>query len=70
MPRIEKADKIKTWFENLEKLLQRIFADKTVHLDFDEDTFRFYILQQEKEPLVLIHYQADTRLFWILCLIL
>ncbi|MDE7224451.1 MAG: ATP-binding protein [Acetatifactor sp.] len=46
----EKADEIQTWFENLEQLLKRIFADESVELAFDEDTFRFHILQQGKEP--------------------
>ncbi len=46
----EKADEIKTWFEELEKLLRMIFADESVKLDFDEETFQFHILQQGKEP--------------------
>lgn len=46
----KKADEISAWFENLEKLLRTIFADETVKLDFDEDTFEFHILQQGKEP--------------------
>ncbi|MCI9333817.1 MAG: ATP-binding protein [Lachnospiraceae bacterium] len=46
----EKADGIKEWFENLEKLLKTIFADETVELQFDEETFEFHILQWGKEP--------------------
>lgn len=48
--KIEKADGIKAWFEKLEQLLKKIFADDTVRLEFDEDTFEFHILQQGKEP--------------------
>lgn len=48
--RTEKADGIKEWFENLEKLLRTIFADETVKLEFDEETFEFHILQRGKEP--------------------
>lgn len=48
--RIEKADGIKQWFDELEKLLKKIFADETVKLEFDEETFEFRILQQGKEP--------------------
>ena len=47
--KIEKADEIKVWFERLENLLKKIFADETVQLEFDEDTFKFYILQKGKE---------------------
>ena len=46
----EKADEIQEWFSNLEKLLKRIFADETVKLEFDEDTFEFHIAQQGREP--------------------
>ncbi len=46
----EKADEIQTWFEKLERLLKQIFADETVQLMFDEETFEFHILQQGKEP--------------------
>ena len=48
--KIEKADGIKQWFDELEKLLKKIFADETVKLEFDEETFEFRILQQGKEP--------------------
>lgn len=46
----EKADGIKTWFDKLEKLLRMIFADETVKIEFDEETFEFRILQHGKEP--------------------
>lgn len=46
----EKADGIRTWFDKLEKLLRMIFADETVELEFDEDTYEFHILQHGKEP--------------------
>lgn len=46
----EKADEIQKWFEQLEQLLKQIFDDKTLELEFDEDTFEFHILQQGKEP--------------------
>ena len=35
----KKADEIKRWFEHLDNLLQDIFADRTIHLEFDEETF-------------------------------
>lgn len=46
----EKADGIKTWFTEFEKLLKKIFEDESIKLEFDEDTFAFHILQQGKEP--------------------
>lgn len=46
----EKANSIRAWFDRLELLLRRIFADDTVKIEFDEDTFEFHILQQGKEP--------------------
>ena len=46
----EKANSIRTWFDRLEMLLRRIFADDTVKIEFDEDTFEFHILQQGREP--------------------
>lgn len=46
----EKSDEIQTWFAKLEQLLKQIFDDKTVELEFDEETFEFHILQHGKEP--------------------
>lgn len=48
--KIEKADEIKSWFEAFEQLLKKIFADETIELTFDEETFEFHILQRGKEP--------------------
>lgn len=47
--KIEKADEIKVWFECLENLLKNIFADETIRLIFDEETFEFHIAQHGKE---------------------
>lgn len=47
--KIEKADEIQVWFDNLEDLLKKVFDDKSVKLIFDEETFQFHILQQGKE---------------------
>lgn len=46
----EKADEIRKWFDQLEQLLKQMFDDKTLELEFDEDTFEFHILQRGKEP--------------------
>lgn len=41
---------MRAWFEHLENLLKTVFEDKTVELEFDEETFEFHILQKGKEP--------------------
>lgn len=46
----EKADKIQQWFEKFDQLLKKIFDDKSVQLDFDEDTFHFWIKEDGKLP--------------------
>ena len=45
----EKADLIKSWFKNFDEMLQKIFGDNSVHLQFDEETFLFHISQNGKE---------------------
>lgn len=45
----EKADLIKAWFKNFDEMLQKIFGDDSVHLEFDEETFLFHISQKGKE---------------------
>lgn len=47
---IEKADAINDWFLHFENLLQRIFEDQDLKLEFNEDTFEFTICQNGKEP--------------------
>ena len=39
----EKAEQIREWFARLESLLRKIFEDDTLTLEFDEETFRFFI---------------------------
>lgn len=46
----EKAERIKNWFDNFEKLLRKIFEDDSVLLEFDEDTFQFHICENGREP--------------------
>lgn len=45
----EKADKIKEWFLNFERLMQRIFEDTSLKLVFDEDSFSFLIQEKNRE---------------------
>ncbi|MDE6924937.1 MAG: AAA family ATPase [Acetatifactor sp.] len=45
----EKADEIQAWFAGLEELLKKIFDDDSLKLIFDEETFRFHILQEGRE---------------------
>lgn len=46
----EKAEKIQLWFEKFQNLLKEIFEDDSVVLTFDEDTFKFHILMDGREP--------------------
>ena len=46
----EKAERIKHWFDSFQELLRKIFEDNSVQLEFDEDTFKFRILMDEREP--------------------
>ena len=46
---IEKADKLNKWFMNFENLLRDIFQDQNLELDFDVETFKFYILEKGRE---------------------
>lgn len=46
----DKADTIRIWFEKFDDLLKRIFNDKSVRLEFDEETFKFSIVMDEREP--------------------
>lgn len=57
--RQQRAESIRTWFNNFEALLQNIFNDcggkdgenqKTVKLAFDEETYAFTIHEDGKEP--------------------
>lgn len=45
----EKADGIQEWFDNFEKLMQDIFENDKLSLEFDEETFCFYIKEPGKE---------------------
>ncbi len=46
---IQKAENIKNWFINFQDLLRKIFDDKSLELIFEEDTFRFFIKEKNRE---------------------
>ena len=46
----EKAEQIKDWFDKFQGMLQQIFEDDSVKLEFDEDTFKFRIVMDNREP--------------------
>ena len=48
--KMDKADTIRTWFEKFDDLLKIIFNDKSVRLEFDEETFKFLIVMDGREP--------------------
>lgn len=46
----EKADKIQLWFDSFQNLLKKILENDSVQLVFDEDTFKFSITMNGREP--------------------
>ena len=48
--KMDKADTIRIWFEKFDDLLKIIFNDKSVSLEFDEETFKFSIVMDGREP--------------------
>ena len=48
--KMDKADTIRIWFEKFDDLLKIIFNAKSVRLEFDEETFKFSIVMDEREP--------------------
>ena len=47
--KLEKANKIKQWFDSFEQLLKQIFENESVQLEFDDDTFQFHINIEGRE---------------------
>lgn len=45
----DRTEQIRGWFEKLEQLLQELFEDDTLHMSFDEETFRFRIHMKDRE---------------------
>ena len=48
--KMDKADTIRIWFEKFDDLLKIIFNAKSVRLEFDEETFKFLIVMDGREP--------------------
>lgn len=46
----DKAHTISVWFENFNNLLKQIFNDESIEMVFDEDTFKFSIVMDGREP--------------------
>lgn len=46
----DKADTISMWFRKFDDLLKKIFDNESVRLDFDEETFKFSIVMDGREP--------------------
>ena len=45
----EKAAQIETWFTKLEALLKKIFENDQLTLEFEEESYQFYICEPQKE---------------------
>lgn len=46
----QRAAEIEAWFTRFQGIMQRVFQDPTLKLEFDIETFKFSILQQGHEP--------------------
>lgn len=46
----EKYEKINRWFYAFEDILKKIFEDKNLQLNFDDETFQFSIHETDREP--------------------
>lgn len=46
----EKSEKIDKWFQAFEDILKKIFEDKNLQLNFNDETFQFYICETDREP--------------------
>lgn len=45
-----RANNIRKWFARFEDLLKKLFDDQTLSIDFDVDTFKFFINTKNREP--------------------
>ncbi len=52
---IERTKQIKEWFVRFEGILQMIYKEKSLKLDFDIDTFQFSIIIPDREPFEFNH---------------
>lgn len=46
----EKSEKIDKWFQAFEDILKKIFEDKNLQLNFNDETFQFSICETDREP--------------------
>lgn len=48
--KLDQANEIQNWFERFTGILQKLYDDPSLQLDFDIDTFQFHILMDGREP--------------------
>ena len=60
----EKAEQIREWFARLESLLRKIFEDDTLTLEFDEETFRFFIHMSGREKFDFNSMSSGHSAIW------
>jgi len=48
--KLDQANEIHEWFERFTGILQKLYDDPSLQLDFDIDTFQFHILMDGREP--------------------
>lgn len=60
----EKAEQIREWFVKLESLLKNIFEDDTLTLEFDEETFQFFIHMSGREKFDFNSMSSGYSAIW------
>ena len=60
----EKAGQIREWFVKLEALLRKIFEDDTLTLEFDEETFQFFIHMSGREKFDFNSMSSGYSAIW------
>lgn len=60
----EKAEQIREWFAKLEALLRNIFEDDTLTLEFDEETFQFFIHMSGREKFDFNSMSSGYSAIW------
>ncbi len=48
--RKERAEEISRWFDSLRDMMRTVYEDRTLTIEFDEDTYQFSICQEGREP--------------------
>lgn len=60
----EKAEKIDAWFARFHQILQKVFEDTQLQLQFDEESFQFFICESGREPFDFNSMSSGYAAIW------